>query len=138
MAFIWLEKMECRLKNKRIMRETNDMKNRNKYLYITILLMFSLLLTTGCGEKGDKVTMAGTMETEEVIHVSSTEEFLEAIAPGVTIFVEPGYYNMSEYLEEVSMRKDYDWDAEHPYVTLEYCYDGVEVVIKNADDLTIM
>jgi len=45
---------------------------------------------------------------------------------------------MSEYLEEVSMRKDYDWDAEHPYVTLEYCYDGVEVVIKNTDDLTIM
>ena len=102
------------------------MKKNNKLLCITILLMFSLLLTTGCGEKGDKTTMAGTMETEssevaqtaeeqvveetessqpenandseeaeEVIHVSSTEEFLDAIAPGVTIFVEPGYYNMS-------------------------------------------
>ena len=169
MKFIWLEKMACRLENKRILGETNDMKKRNKYLYITILLMFSLLLTTGCGEKEDKVTMAGTMETEspevaqtteeqvveetdssqiekvndfeeaeEVIHVSSTEEFLEAIAPGVTIFVEPGYYNMSEYLKEVSTWKGYDWDAEHPYVKLEYCYDGVEVVIKNADDLTIM
>ena len=111
MKFIWLEKMACRLENKRILGETNDMKKRNKYLYITILLMFSLLLTTGCGEKEDKVTMAGTMETEspevaqtteeqvveetdssqiekvndfeeaeEVIHVSSTEEFLEAIA----------------------------------------------------------
>ncbi len=145
------------------------MKKRNKFLYITILLMFSLLLTTGCGEKGDKVTMAETMETEshevvqtteeqgveetdssqtekgkdseeaeEVIRVSSTEEFLEAIAPGVTIFVEPGYYNMSEYLEEVSMWKGYDWNAEHPYVKLEDCYDGVEVVIENADDLTIM
>ena len=168
MAYIWWEKMVCRLEDRQIMREINDMKKRNKYLYITILLIF-LLLTTGCGEKGDKATMAGTMETEspevvqtteeqvveetdnsqlerandfeeaeEVIHVSSTEEFLEAIAPGTTIFVEPGYYNMSEYLEEVYTWKGYDWNEEHPYVKLEYCYDGVEVVIKNADDLTIM
>lgn len=145
------------------------MKKRNNYLYMAIFLAFSLVLTTGCGDKGDKKTLAETMETashevvqtteeqgveetdssqiekmnyseeaEEVIHVSSTEEFLEAIAPGVTIFVEPGYYNMSEYLEEVRTWKGYDWNAEHPYVKLEYCYDGVEVVIKNADDLTIM
>lgn len=86
-------------------------------------------------EKGD---VPDSSDTEEIIHVSSTEEFLEAIAPGVTIFVEPGYYNMSEYLEEVQTWKGYDWNAEHPYVKLEYCYDGVEVVIKNADDLTIM
>lgn len=86
-------------------------------------------------EKGD---VPDSSDTEEVIHVSSTEEFLDAIAPGVTIFVEPGYYNMSEYLEEVQTWKGYDWNAEHPYVKLEYCYDGVEVVIKNADDLTIM
>ncbi|MBQ9929133.1 MAG: right-handed parallel beta-helix repeat-containing protein [Lachnospiraceae bacterium] len=86
-------------------------------------------------ENGD---VPDSSDTEEVIHVSSTEEFLDAIAPGVTIFVEPGYYNMSEYLEEVQTWKGYDWNAEHPYVKLEYCYDGVEVVIKNADDLTIM
>lgn len=89
-------------------------------------------------QKPKKGDVPDSSDTEEVIHVSSTEEFLEAIAPGVTIFVEPGYYNMSEYLEEVQTWKGYDWNAEHPYVKLEYCYDGVEVVIKNADDLTIM
>ncbi len=145
------------------------MKKRNSYRYITILLILSLLLLTGCGGKESKDADIETTENqsseasetieeettenekapeeeenkelpeaEEVIHVSSTEEFLEAIAPGVTIFVEPGYYNMSEYLQEVQMWKGYDWNAEHPYVKLEYCYDGVEVVIKNADDLTIM
>jgi len=145
------------------------MKKRNDYLQVTILLILSLLILTGCGGKENKnadVEKAETqssemaemiedettenvevikeeeatepLEEEDVIHVSSTEEFLEAIAPGVTIFVEPGYYNMSEYLKEVQMRKDYDWNAEYPYVKLEDCYDGVEVVIKNADDLTIM
>lgn len=110
------------------------MKKRNRYLYITILLVFSLLLSTGCGGKGK---MTDSSDSEEVIRVSSTEEFLEAIAPGVTIFVEPGYYNMSEYLEEVCKRKGYDWNEEHPYVKLQDCYDGVEVVIQNTDDLTI-
>jgi len=169
LAFIWLEKMACRLENRQMYGETNYMKKKNSYRYITILLILSLLLLTGCGVKEAKDADIETTENqsseasetieeettenektpeeeentelpevEEVIHVSSTEEFLEAIAPGATIFVEPGYYNMSEYLQEVQMWKGYDWNEEHPYVKLEYCYDGVEVVIKNADDLTIM
>jgi hypothetical protein len=72
------------------------------------------------------------------LHVSSTEELLDAVGPGVKIAIEPGYYNMSDCARELWNRASYgEWDAEHPWVTLRDCYDGVEIVIQGVSGLTI-
>ncbi|MBE6910084.1 MAG: right-handed parallel beta-helix repeat-containing protein [Ruminococcaceae bacterium] len=75
---------------------------------------------------------------DNATHVSSTEELLDAIASGVEIVIEPGYYNMSELIDDLRAQAIYDkWGDEHPYVSLDAVYDGSEVVISNADGLTI-
>lgn len=71
------------------------------------------------------------------VTVSSTEELLDAIAPGVGILIEPGYYNMSEYLEEVWAQEGESWNERHPYVKLQDCYDGVEVVIRRVNNMSL-
>ena len=37
----------------------------------------------------------------EVVEVDNAKDFLEAIKPGATIVIKPGYYNLSEYTEEI-------------------------------------
>ena len=77
--------------------------------------------------------------SEEVVHVGNVSDFLEAIKPGVTIVWEPGYYNFSEYTDKVWSEQGNAWNEEHIYVKLEECFDGgVEVIIRNVDDLAIM
>ena len=45
---------------------------------------------------------------------------------------------MSGCAQELWNGASYDeWDAEHPYVTLRDCYDGVEIVIQGVSGLTI-
>ncbi|MBR6769688.1 MAG: hypothetical protein IKM28_00310 [Lachnospiraceae bacterium] len=80
------------------------------------------------------------METDPegyTVTVSSIEELLEAIGPKVGIVMEPGYYNMSEYIENVWENEGESWNERHPYVQLRDCFDGVEVVIRGVDGLSI-
>jgi len=49
----------------------------------------------------------------DVIHVNTSEELLEAIAPGVQIYIEPGYYNLSEYIEDILAGNDMLWNGGH-------------------------
>ena len=100
--------------------------NRKRSFYILIpamLIILSALVLGGC--------------KTEFTHVGTTEELLEAIRPGARIFVEPGYYNLSEYIENVWEQEGMKWNDSHPYVKLEECYDGVEIVVENVDDLKI-
>ena len=61
---------------------------RSFYTFIlSILIIMSALILGGC--------------KTDFTHVSTTEELLEAIRPGAQILVEPGYYNLSEYIENV-------------------------------------
>lgn len=77
-------------------------------------------------------------QSEEVIQADNAEELLEAIAPGVTIMLSPGYYNLSEYTEEIWNKEGEEWNQTHSYVQLRECYDGgIEVVVQNADDISI-
>ncbi len=77
-------------------------------------------------------------QSEEVIQADNAEELLEAIAPGVTIMLSPGYYNLSEYTEEIWNKEGEEWNQTHPYVQLRECYDGgIEVVVQNADDISV-
>ncbi len=71
-------------------------------------------------------------------HVSDMESFLEAIEPGARIKVEPGYYNLSEFLVGAPAFAGYDtWNANHEYVKIREQYDGPEIVIQDAEGLII-
>jgi len=134
------------------------MKNRMaRSLRTAVLLALTLALLAGCGRKpgasADSVTAAPAAGTvteptpdpaptsapgEDAVTVRSTEELLEAIRPGATIIVQPGRYDMSEYVEELRAQRIFDaWSEAHPYVALRDCFDGVEIVIRNADGLTL-
>ena len=77
-------------------------------------------------------------EPDNAIHVNSVEQLLEAIAPGAEIVLEPGRYNLSEYVDDFRGLKIYDeWSDAHPCVLLESTFDGVEVIVSGADGLTL-
>lgn len=97
----------------------------------------TLLLTACNGGSQESVERAAPNANSSVVTINSTEELLEAIAPGASISVAPGYYNMSDYIEELWMTEGDDWNARHDYVQLSDCYDGVEIVIQNVDGLSI-
>ena len=72
------------------------------------------------------------------VAVSSVEELLEEIKPGACIVLQPGYYNLSETIEELWNTQGQEWNEQHTYVQLEECFDGVQLVICNAYDLTVL
>jgi len=124
----------------------------NKKLNICAFALALLLLVplTGCGVASDKEEPAGTpgqtatpaptlpesptppeesVAEEEVIHVSTAGEFLEAIAPDVVIELAPGTYNLTEYLRETS-------DNVSDYVARGFT-DGWQAEIHEVERLTI-
>jgi len=79
-----------------------------------------------------------TQEETAAVRVDNTKDFLEAIVPGAVITILPGYYNLSEYTEEVWNTDGEEWNRTHQYVKLRECYDGgIEVVVRNIDDIFI-
>lgn len=79
------------------------------------------------------------VQSEETLQVNNVQELLEAIAPGATIVLSPGYYNLSEYTEEIWATEGEEWNQNHRYVKLRECFDGgVEVVVQNVDDIFII
>lgn len=104
---------------------------------------------TGCGGNANNSAAPGTNApgtnapantsavSANAVTVSSVEQLLEAIAPGAEIVILPGYYNMSQYVNDLYAASGDEWNAQHPYVELQDCYDGAEVVIKNVKNLSI-
>lgn len=76
--------------------------------------------------------------SRKIVTVKTTEELLNAIAPDTTIYIAPGYYNLSEYIENVWQQEGVDWNDKHPYAQLRDCFDGVELVIRNANGLALI
>lgn len=74
---------------------------------------------------------------KETVEVSSVEEFINAIRPNVKIIIKPGYYNLSEYLEEAWKNEGEIWNEEHKYLNIEERFDGVDLTIKNVENITI-
>lgn len=74
------------------------------------------------------------VEIDEV-HVSSVEELLDAVAPGAVILVEPGKYNISEYLYSLDDIDEFNFN--HEYVYIEDVFDGMEVRFAVTDGLSI-
>ena len=93
---------------------------------------------TGLPESsGDEGQHESASPEGDTVTVGSIEELLEAIGPHTGILLKPGYYNMSEYIEYVWAKEGESWNERHPYVQLRDCYDGVEVVIRRLDGLSI-
>lgn len=125
---------------------------------VTLALALSMLLLVGCAGNGQPAvpeTPAAPAQTpqtqtpatpenepqppqDDKIHVSSVEELLEAIAPGAEIIVEPGRYDLTEFLQDYpNVRDQIEWTEGHPYVQLGSVYDGVEVTVMDVDGLII-
>ena len=63
------------------------------------------------------------------VHVTNVDEFLAAIAPDTTIYLEPGEYNLTEAVGYSALGGAYyHW---------ENTYDGYELVIRGVNNLTI-
>ena len=124
--------------------------------FYVLLLTLALALLGGCGtqttpaeepasqaEESTETETASPGEEEEVVRgeelitVSTAEELLEAIRPGVEIVVEPGYYNLSAFVEAAAADNREFWQAGEEYVQLRECFDGTEIVVRNVDSLII-
>ncbi len=69
--------------------------------------------------------------------VESIEQLAEAVAPGARIVLRTGNYNISDWLEGLSIDEVLEWNDAHTYVGIEECYDGRYLVISNTDGISI-
>ena len=72
---------------------------------------------------------------EDYIHVSSMKELLDAIRPDADILIEPGYYNLTEYLHEIPDWEE--WNKQHEYVQIYKEFDGPELHVLGASGLRL-
>ena len=63
-------------------------------------------------------------------HVSDAEHLMRAIGPGREILLDPGVYNLTEWVKTVGT------DTGNPFVKLEFVNDGYEIVIHDVRNLT--
>lgn len=76
---------------------------------------------------------------KQPITVRTVEEFIEAVGPGAVILVEPGEYNISEYLNKVEKEEGIDsWNSRHSCMQIEDVFDGWEISFYYADGMSII
>ena len=81
---------------------------------------------------------AGVEPAEDgAYYVGSVRELMEAVRPYARIVLAPGRYSISEYLETLSFTEVEQWNYSHGYVRIRECFDGWELVIQNADYISI-
>ena len=64
-------------------------------------------------------------------YASDTEGLIKAIGPGREIFLDPGVYNLTEWVKSAGS------DTGNPYVKLDLVNDGYEIVIHDVRNLSI-
>lgn len=75
---------------------------------------------------------------DTTITVSSIEELVEAVAPEAVIVIEPGRYNMTDFLSRFDSADSIKaWNDAHDYAMIEDVYDGLEIVFENVYGLSI-
>ncbi len=85
----------------------------------------------------DRCTFSG--EAGRTLQVVSTaEELLEAIGPDRTLLLQRGDYLLSDAADAIWTADAEAWNQTHEWVQLRECYDGVEVLIRDVDGLTLL
>jgi len=70
--------------------------------------------------------------------ISTVEALFDNIAPGAVLELAPGRYDLSAYAEKLWADDPESWNSRHPYVQLSECWDGVEVLIRDVEVLTVL
>ncbi|HAG70246.1 MAG TPA: hypothetical protein DCL38_09795 [Lachnospiraceae bacterium] len=76
---------------------------------------------------------------ERVVTVSDTEELINAFDSGMTLVLEPGVYNITEYLMSLKNPRKWNYESEPEaglYVRDEF--DGPEMVAKGFEDIMLI
>lgn len=84
----------------------------------------------------DKCEFADGMVRKPIV-VDSAKELLEAITPGATILLEPGEYNLTDYINEVYEKKGTKWNERHDYIDIAEVFDGLEVILDGLYQVSI-
>ena len=71
---------------------------------------------------------------EAQVYVSTPEDLIQAIVPGHEIHLDPGVYNLSDWVRELA---PFEPETGNPYVKLSLVNDGYEIVIHDIRNLTI-
>ncbi len=91
-------------------------------LALAMLLLFSV--------SGPLAACAEDSEARAEITVSTVDELLAAIAPNTSILLQPGVYDLAA-------ASDYGRSYNYGYYSWNDAYDGYELVVRGADNLTI-
>lgn len=126
-----------------------NMKRNLRGVLAAALVLLLILALAGCGAKGGDTQPSSPAPTPSApetppaptdgyTHVSTVEELVEAIRPQAKIMVEPGRYNLTDFLSEFPNVRDWDaWNEKHEYVQIQDTYDGLELFIRNVRELII-
>ena len=88
-------------------------------------------------EAGKTDDVSQKLASRKTVTVTTAEELLEAIGPNREILVSGRQMNLSDTLQNMWDQNGSAWNAEHKYVQLQECFDGVELVIQDAENLRI-
>lgn len=115
------------------------MNRKNILRLFAAIVAVSLLAVaaSGCEVNENQPPTTELKLIDGVYHVDTVEQFLEAIRPGAKIAVVPGKYNLTESLETLWKQKGDRWNTQHEYVQINECMEAVELVVRNADGLTV-
>ena len=74
------------------------------------------------------------------IRVSDVDGLIRAAAPGAKIVLEPGTYNLSEYLDEIWDHYGEEWNSinGNEHVWIEKVFDGVQLHFTDVDGMSIV
>ena len=80
---------------------------------------------------------APTQAADDAVYVDNVADLIEAIKPDAKIIVKPGNYNISEYIQDVWDNDPALWNKHHDHAEIREVYDGVELVIRDVEGLSI-
>ncbi|MBP5606963.1 MAG: right-handed parallel beta-helix repeat-containing protein [Lachnospiraceae bacterium] len=90
---------------------------------------------------GDSGVQGGTETPEDgTVRVSDVDGLIRAVQPGAKIVLEPGTYNLSEYLNEIWEHYGEEWNSinGNDHVWIEEVFDGVQLHFNDVDGMSIV